>query len=170
MRRADLVADCARCDALCCTATSFDISEDFALAKPAGVACVHLRQDARCAIHGELAARGFAGCAIYDCHGAGPRVTRAFAGRRGAERERDAAFLVVRVVHELLWLLTEAARLCPASSSELRAELAAEIAVLDAFADGAGCDDAALSRHERRARALLRRVGAALGGRHRPLL
>lgn len=112
MRRPDLVADCASCAAICCTATAFDACEDFAFDKPVGVACSHLRRDGRCAIHDELAVRGFAGCAVYDCYGAGPRITRAFAGVRGGDRRRDAAFLILRVVHELLWLLTEAARMC----------------------------------------------------------
>lgn len=166
MRRPDLVADCASCAAICCTATSFAASEDFAFDKPAGVACGHLRRDGRCAIHDELAVRGCAGCAVYDCYGAGPRVTRAFAGVRGADRRRDAAFLALRVVHELLWLLTEAVKLCPPSAPQLREQLAAQIAELDAI--GCSCDalsDANLARLDRATRAVLRRVGNALGER-----
>ena len=166
MRRPDLVADCASCAAICCTALAFDASEEFAFAKPAGAACGHLRRDGRCAIHAELAGRGFTGCAVYDCHGAGPRVTRAFAGVGGADRQRDAAFLSLRVVHELLWLLTEAARLCPTSAPELRGQLAEQIRVLDAIDCGAdGQVDADLAELDRSTRALLRRVGSALGGR-----
>ena len=170
MRRPDLVADCASCAAICCTATSFDASEDFACAKPAGVRCANLTRDGRCEIHGELAARGFAGCAIYDCHGAGPRVTRAFAGRgdAAAGAERDAAFLVLRVVHELVWLLDEAARLCP-PSSEIAAEVATALAALEALAAGpiAALVALDLAAHEAAARGVLRRVGRALGGRRR---
>jgi hypothetical protein len=166
MRRPDLVADCASCAAICCTATSFAACEDFAFDKPAGVACGHLRRDGRCAIHDELAVRGFAGCAVYDCYGAGPRVTRAFAGVRGDKRRRDAAFLALRVVHELLWLLTEAAKLCPASPPELREQLAAQIEALDAIA----CTPDALveldlARLDRSTRILLTCVGGAVGGR-----
>lgn len=167
MRRLDLVADCASCAAICCTATAFDASEDFACDKPAGVRCGNLRRDGRCAIHGELAARGFAGCAIYDCHGAGPRVTRAFAGRGDeAAAERDAAFLVLRVVHELVWLLDEAARLCPAESA-VAGEVASQLAALEAIAAGPVARLAAVdvAAHEASARAVLRRVGSALGGR-----
>jgi hypothetical protein len=168
MRRLDLVADCASCAAICCTATSFEASEDFACAKPAGVRCANLTRRGRCAIHGELAARGFAGCAIYDCYGAGPRVTRAFAERLPGEvdRERDAAFLALRVIHELMWLLDEAARLCPASS-ELARDLAAQLAALEAIADGPAAALATLdvATHEAAARVVLRRVGSALGGR-----
>jgi len=185
MRRPDLVADCASCAAICCTATSFEVSEDFACAKPAGVRCRNLTRAGRCAIHSELAVRGFAGCAIYDCYGAGPRVTRAFAerltgegghdgdggngrdGRDGrAEPDRDAAFLVLRVVHELMWLLDEAARLCPASS-ELAGDLAAQLAALQAISDGPVAALMALdvAAQEAAARAVLRRVGSTLGGR-----
>jgi len=70
-------------------------------------------------------------------------------------------------VHELLWLLTEAAKLRPSSQLELCAQLALEIEVLDAIA----CEpvsallDIDLDSHDSAARALLRRVGDALGGR-----
>ena len=165
MRRPDLVADCASCAAICCIATSFDASEDFAFAKPAGVACANLTRDCRCAIHDELAVHGFAGCAVYDCHGAGPRVTRAFAGVADRGQPRDAAFRILRVVHELLWLLTEAVKLGP--PGELAAQLAAEIAGLDAIAGGPihALVDVDLRAVDAAARALLRRVGTALGGR-----
>lgn len=168
MRRPDLVPDCGRCAAICCVATAFDASEDFALDKPAGVACENLT-GCRCAIHDELAVRGFRGCAAYDCYGAGPAITRAFAGAAGADRRRDAAFLVLRSLHELLWMLTEAAKLCPASHSELGAALAAQIAALDAIANGPARALPALDLqvHEAASHALLRRVGTALGGRRR---
>lgn len=159
MRRPDLVSDCASCAALCCVATAFDASEDFAIDKPAGEVCPHLGDDCRCTIHGELAARGFTGCAIYDCHGAGPRVTRALAA--ASPRERDAAFLAMRVVHELVWLSSEAAKLCP--HDDLRTELEHEIASLDAI-EPARAHDEDLAAHSRAVHALLRRVGDALLG------
>jgi hypothetical protein len=169
MPRPDLVPDCASCAALCCVATTFDASEDFAFAKPAGVRCRKLRADNRCTIHAQLLERGFSGCAVYDCHGAGPRVTRAFAREGGSERERNEAFLISRVVHELLWLLTEACKLCPPAQAELAAELAREIDALDALATQSPCalTERAVARHDLSARGLLRRVGAALGGRRR---
>lgn len=169
MSRSDLVADCTRCAAVCCVATSFDASDDFAFAKAAGERCHHLRRDGRCAIHHELAARGCAGCAVYDCHGAGPRVTRAFAGIPDAASARDHAFLVVRVIHELLWFLTEAAARCPPTHVDLGAELAREIAALDTLAasPAATLHELDLRPHHDVSRALLRRVGEALGGRRR---
>jgi hypothetical protein len=169
MRRPDLAPDCGSCAALCCVATSFDASEDFAFAKPAGAACRYLTGDCRCAVHSELVARGLRGCAAYDCYGAGQRATRAFAGGCGREREceRDVGFAILRDVHELLWLLTEAAKLCAVVDGALAAELASEVAALDALAGGAiaALITADLTPRRERARGLLLRVGRVLGGR-----
>lgn len=157
---------------MCCVAPAFEVSEDFAVDKEAGVPCRHLGRDCRCAIHDELVVRGFLGCSVYDCYGAGPRVTRLFEGAAGSEEQRDEAFLILRVVHEMLWLLTEAAKLCSAVNDELGAEIRAEVAVLDMIAqvpppalfdiDMHGCRD--------RAHRLLWRTGEAVGGRSRRAL
>jgi hypothetical protein len=167
MRRPDLIADCERCAALCCTATSFDQSEDFAIDKAAGVTCPHVTIDYRCAIHADRVKRGFPGCLNYDCYGAGPRVTQAYAHAPQRSRERDDVFRFLRDVHELLWQLTEAAKLCPTSEADLTTELAREIEALDAIARDPGRALLAidLDPSELAVRALLRRVGAALGGR-----
>lgn len=167
MRRADLVADCASCAGVCCVAGSFEASEDFAIDKAAGIACQHLTEERRCAIHAERARRGYPGCTVFDCYGAGPRVTRAFAEGRGSERQRDAVFLVSRELHELLWLLTESAKICPDTEAELACRLTLQIGALDALASGPvlalselDVDPIALA-----SRLLLREVGQALGGR-----
>ncbi|HET6315957.1 MAG TPA: pentapeptide repeat-containing protein [Chloroflexota bacterium] len=127
-----LQADCANCVALCCVALAFTISGDFAINKPAGVPCPHLQNDFRCGIHAQLRQRGFKGCAVYDCFGAGQRVSQVtFAGvdwRQQAHLAAPmfAAFGVMRQLHELLWHLTEALRL-PAAypiHPELRTALA----------------------------------------------
>jgi hypothetical protein len=162
-----LVADCARCAALCCVWSTFDASDDFAFSKPAGVACPNLRRDCRCAVHDELAIRGLGGCAAYDCHGAGPRATRLFAGAELTDRERHDVFAVLRDAHELLWLLGGAARLCPPSHGDLQAELVRAVEAVDAVAAGtvAALLDADLRPHRAEARQLLRRLRDALGGR-----
>ena len=167
MRRPDLVSDCGSCAALCCVATSFDASDDFAFDKSAGIACRHLRSDCRCAIHDDLVKRGFPGCAAYDCYGAGQRVTRAFASGRVDLGARDEVFLILRDVHELLWLLTEAAKLCPPSHAELGRELGRTIDALDAIARRPPSElpEIDLRPHRDAAGVLLRRVGGALGGR-----
>jgi hypothetical protein len=166
MRRPDLVPDCGSCDAICCVATSFDASEDFAISKAAGLACPNVTTTHQCAIHGALTERGFSGCSVYECYGAGPRITKRFAGR-SSQRQRDDAFLVMRVVHELLWQLTEAAKLCPVSRDDLASELSREIAALDVIAQAPTPALLAtdLRPHEKSARAALRRIGEALGGR-----
>jgi hypothetical protein len=163
MRRADLIADCGSCAALCCVATSFEASDDFAFDKPAGVRCRHLTRADRCGVYARRDALGCSGCAGYDCYGAGQRVTRAYP----SEHERNAAFLIARVIHELLWLLTEAQKLCPRSQPELFAELTREIATLDVVVASPGSALLAVDSrplHDR-AHTLLRRVGSAVGGR-----
>jgi hypothetical protein len=168
VRRGDLVPDCASCAAICCIAPAFDASADFAFDKPAGLACRHLLSDRRCSIHEELIERGFRGCAAYDCYGAGQRATRAFPGADDAER-RHEAFRALRAVHELLWLLTEAAKLCPPSQAALAARLSAEIHTLDAIASGPPPSFFEIDLGPRRlaAQELLRLTGHALGGRER---
>jgi hypothetical protein len=108
----ELRANCARCVGLCCVAPAFARSADFAVDKPAGTPCTHLQPDFRCGIHTELRTRGFPGCTVFDCLGAGQRVTRAFAGRDwrtpDVAEPMFAAFALARQVHELLWYLDEA--------------------------------------------------------------
>ncbi|MFJ4466552.1 pentapeptide repeat-containing protein [Streptomyces sp. NPDC089424] len=114
----DLRGDCANCFGLCCVALPFTASADFAFDKAAGKPCSHLRGDHRCGIHTELRQKGFTGCTVYDCFGAGQRVSQVtFAGQdwRTASREHARlmaeVFPVVRQLHELLRYLTEALEL-----------------------------------------------------------
>ncbi|MEU1161188.1 pentapeptide repeat-containing protein [Streptomyces sp. NPDC005921] len=113
--RARLRGDCARCFGLCCVALPFTASADFAVSKPAGQPCRNLGGDHRCGIHTELRQRGFGGCTVYDCFGAGQQVSQVtFGGRDWRTGSREDArrmfdvFPVVRQLHELLWYLTEA--------------------------------------------------------------
>jgi uncharacterized membrane protein len=69
--RATLRGDCERCVGLCCVASPFAASADFAIDKPAGAVCPNLEADFRCGIHARLRAEGFPGCTAYDCFGAG---------------------------------------------------------------------------------------------------
>ncbi|MEO6886315.1 MAG: pentapeptide repeat-containing protein, partial [Jatrophihabitantaceae bacterium] len=114
---AELHADCAQCFGLCCVAPSFAKSTDFALDKPAGVACPHLQPDSRCGIHTTLRADGFRGCTVFDCFGAGQQVSQViFGGRDWREHPESAramfdCFLVMRSLHELRWYLEQAQRL-----------------------------------------------------------
>ena len=113
-RRFRLRADCERCVGLCCVAPAFSASADFAIDKDAGQACPNLQSDFRCAIHTRLRQDGFPGCAVYDCFGAGQKVTQVTVGGHDWRRTPQIAaqsfevFAVMRQLHELLWYLTEA--------------------------------------------------------------
>jgi Pentapeptide repeats (8 copies) len=113
----ELRADCSRCVGLCCVAPAFARSAEFAVDKPAGTPCANLETDFRCGIHADLRDRGFAGCTVFDCLGAGQRVTADFAGRDWREPDvaepMFAAFAKARQVHELLWYLDEARERAP---------------------------------------------------------
>lgn len=125
--RRSLRADCASCFALCCVAPAFSASSDFAIDKGAGQACPNLRSDFRCGIHTGLRQQGFRGCTVYDCFGAGQKVSQiTFGGQDWRRAPRTAkrmfeVFPIMRDLHELLWYLTEALTLRPARS--LRGEL-----------------------------------------------
>jgi uncharacterized protein YjbI with pentapeptide repeats len=125
--RQRLRADCARCFALCCVAPAFSASADFAIGKRAGQPCPNLRSDFRCGIHRHLRERGFPGCAVYDCFGAGQQVAQVTFGGRDwrstpeIAAEMFAVFEIMRQLHELLWYLSEALALRKAR--ELHGEL-----------------------------------------------
>jgi uncharacterized protein YjbI with pentapeptide repeats len=115
-----LRADCENCFALCCVAPAFSVSADFAITKSAGQACPHLLSDFRCGIHTCLRQQGFRGCAVYDCFGAGQKVSQiTFGGQDWRQAPQTAkqmfeVFPIMRDLHELLWYLTEALTLQPA--------------------------------------------------------
>ncbi|RZU65594.1 pentapeptide repeat protein [Microterricola gilva] len=135
--RRSLRADCGNCFALCCTAFGFARSTDFAVDKAAGTPCLNLAADFSCTIHDRLRPRGFRGCTVFDCFGAGQHVSQQlFAGRNWREQpeakeEMFAAFAVSRQLHEALWHLAEAER------RTLDPDLAAQAGRLRAAIDGA---------------------------------
>ncbi|MFD9392752.1 pentapeptide repeat-containing protein [Streptomyces sp. NPDC060000] len=113
--RTGLRGDCGNCFGLCCVALPFARSADFAIDKPAGRACPNLGEDHRCGIHARLRQSGFTGCTVYDCFGAGQKVSQLTFGGRDPRtappeeaRRMNEVFPVVRQLHELLWYLTEA--------------------------------------------------------------
>lgn len=122
----ELRADCARCVGLCCVALTMTASADFAIDKPAGEPCPNLKHDFRCGIHARLRDGGFPGCTVYDCFGAGQKVTQVTFGGRDWRQAADSGaqmfevFSVVRLLHELLWYLTEALELAPSLRGALR--------------------------------------------------
>ncbi|MEY9964379.1 uncharacterized protein YjbI with pentapeptide repeats [Streptacidiphilus sp. MAP12-16] len=116
----DLRADCGNCFALCCVVPAFAASADFAISKSAGHACPNLQTDFRCGIHTGLRQQGFKGCTVYDCFGAGQKVSQVtFGGQDWRQAPHTArqmfdVFPVMRQLQELLWYLTEALALDPA--------------------------------------------------------
>ena len=159
-----LRADCGRCFGLCCVAPAFSVSADFAIDKPAGHPCPHLRADFRCGIHQDLRRQGFPGCAAYDCFGAGQQVSQiTFGGRDWREDPRTAAqmyqvFLIMRQLHELLWYLAAALAPQPARTvhDELRHALEATRALTRSQADA--LLDLDIDAHRRHVNALLQRA------------
>ena len=144
--RSELRAHCADCAGLCCVVPAFVASADFAIDKPAGVPCPNLAtEDFGCTIHDQLRERGFPGCTVYDCFGAGQRVVQEhFGGRewRASPELRAAMFATFEVVerlHELLWYLAEATDRAP--TGPVHDELAGlRAAVESAAADPADVD------------------------------
>jgi hypothetical protein len=74
--RVSLKADCSKCFGLCCTALNVVASSDFAINKPAGTPCLNLQKDFGCKIHRNLRDKGFKGCTVFDCLGAGQKVSQ----------------------------------------------------------------------------------------------
>ena len=119
--RSRLRAVCSRCVGLCCVALAFARSADFAFDKAAGDPCVNLDDGYRCRIHPELRDRGFKGCTVFDCFGAGQHTTQGtFDGATWHDEEvradMFAVFPIMRQLHELLWYLEDALALAPAAS------------------------------------------------------
>lgn len=112
--RPGLQADCGSCFGLCCVALPFAASADFAIDKEAGQPCPNLRADFSCGTHSRLRQQGFPGCTVFDCFGAGQKVSQVtFGGQDWRQAPHSArqmfdVFPVMRQLHELLWYLTEA--------------------------------------------------------------
>lgn len=121
-------------------APPFARSADFALDKPAGAPCPKLGADHRCSVHAALRAQGFAGCAVFDCFGAGQRLTQqTLPGgdwrRGGREAEQIfSSFHILYSLHALLWHL-DCARQRPVGAA-LAASLEQRFAQIDALAAG----------------------------------
>jgi uncharacterized protein YjbI with pentapeptide repeats len=135
--RDGLRADCGSCFGLCCVALAFTRSADFAADKAAGTPCGHLGADHRCRIHAGLRGAGYRGCTVYDCFGAGQKLSQlTFGGQdwRGAPDGGAAMFAalpLMRQLHELLAYLTDV--LERPAARPLHGPAAAELARIDAL-------------------------------------
>ncbi|PLS03097.1 pentapeptide repeat-containing protein [Neobacillus cucumis] len=105
---------CEDCFGLCCVALPFAASADFAINKDGGTPCPNLQLDFRCGIHQKLRQKGFKGCTVYECFGAGQKVSQVtFNGKDWRQhphsaKEMFAVFPIIQQLHEMLWYLTEA--------------------------------------------------------------
>lgn len=108
-----LYTDCEQCFGLCCVALPYGKSSDFAFDKASGTPCPNLRSDNRCGIHTQLRQKGFKGCTVYDCFGAGQKLSQVtYAGRDWRDHPESAAEMfdclpVMRQLHELLSYMNE---------------------------------------------------------------
>ena len=107
-------ADCENCFGLCCVALPYAKSADFALDKDGGTACSNLQSDYRCGIHNNLRQKGFRGCAVYECFGAGQKVSQdTYDGNDWRDypelaKEMFKVFPIMQQLHEMLYYLNEA--------------------------------------------------------------
>ncbi|MCR8643254.1 pentapeptide repeat-containing protein [Paenibacillus sp. N1-5-1-14] len=120
--RNSLQADCEQCFGLCCTALPFAASVDFAIDKPAGTPCSNLQDNFRCGVHTKLRQIGFRGCTVYDCFGAGQKLSQITFKEKNWRTNPDSAQLMFEVfptmwqLHELIWYVTEASSLAATRS------------------------------------------------------
>jgi Pentapeptide repeats (8 copies) len=155
-------------------APAFARSADFGIDKPAGTPCPNLRDDFRCGIHAELRERGFPGCEVFDCFGAGQQLTQVtFGGRTWREDPALAAaqfavLPVLRQLHEILWYLADALSF-PAAVG-LRDEVLTSHARTEALAAGTEPELRALdmTAHRREVGELLGRVSDVVRGQGAP--
>ena len=109
-----LSADCANCFGLCCVALPYAKSTDFAFDKDGGVPCKNLMEDYRCHIHKDLRAKGLRGCTVYECFGAGQKVSQStFKGmdwRSNSELAQKMfnVFPIMQQLFEMLSYINEA--------------------------------------------------------------
>ncbi|MGX6444851.1 pentapeptide repeat-containing protein [Neobacillus sp. K501] len=109
-----LKADCESCFGLCCVALPYAKSADFAFDKDGGTPCSNLQADYRCGIHSNLRNKGFRGCTVYECFGAGQKVSQfTYEGNDWRENPKSAkemfeVFPIMQQLHEMLYYLNEA--------------------------------------------------------------
>jgi hypothetical protein len=85
--------------------------------KAAGTPCSNLQADYRCGIHRDLRNKGFRGCTVYDCFGAGQKISQYTYGGKDWRQDPDTAkemfdvLPVMQQLYEMLAYLSEALRL-----------------------------------------------------------
>ena len=117
----ELASDCASCSGLCCVALQFNEGSGFARSKKIGEACINLAADDGCQIHDRLRESGWSGCTVFECYGAGQRMTAAAGSWRDSAHPGHlfATFSALQALHEMLFLL-ERAPVTPSTDDERR--------------------------------------------------
>ncbi|MBA3782373.1 MAG: pentapeptide repeat-containing protein [Nocardioides sp.] len=118
MTQLELASDCSRCFGLCCVLLPFRAESGFGDDKQSGTPCGHLGADDGCGIHDDLRDRGWPGCTVFECFGAGQQVSQVtYAGTSWRESdnlgEMAAVLSAMRQLHEMLVHLTEVGRTSP---------------------------------------------------------
>ncbi len=119
--------DCENCFGLCCVALPFGKSSEFAEDKEGGKPCRNLRGDYRCGIHDKLRTKGFKGCTVFECFGAGQKVSQftfkgvSWQGKEAVAKDMFKVFPIMQQLHEMLYYLEEALQLH--ATKEIRQEL-----------------------------------------------
>lgn len=112
--RSSLSADCENCFGLCCVALPYAKSADFAFDKDGGTPCRNLQSDYRCSIHKDLRSQSFKGCTVYECFGAGQKVSQVtYKGNDWRDnptlsKKMFDVFPIMQQLHEMLYYLNEA--------------------------------------------------------------
>ena len=132
--RESLTADCSKCFGLCCTALNIVASSDFPINKPAGTPCVNLQSDYGCQIHSDLREKGFKGCTVFDCLGAGQVVSQVtFKGQswRDSPDIADRMFRVFPIMEQIYEMIAYTAEaLSYDIPQDLNDKLSVELKVL----------------------------------------
>ncbi|GAA0371254.1 pentapeptide repeat-containing protein [Bacillus horti] len=117
LKNSGLLADCEQCFGLCCVALPYAKSADFASNKDGGTPCSNLTGDYRCGIHSGLREKGFRGCTVYECYGAGQKVSQITYAQKSWKvdsvhaKEMFELFPIMQQLHEMMYYLHEALEL-----------------------------------------------------------
>ncbi|WP_339327791.1 pentapeptide repeat-containing protein [Bacillus altitudinis] len=112
--RESLTADCTKCFGLCCTALNIVASSHFPINKPAGTPCMNLQSNYSCQIHSQSRDKGFKGCTVFDCLGAGQVVSRVTLNGQSWRENPDIGkkmfqvFPIMVQIHEMIAYVAEA--------------------------------------------------------------
>ncbi|MEN0644633.1 pentapeptide repeat-containing protein [Alkalicoccobacillus gibsonii] len=112
MTTTELTSDCSQCFGLCCVALPYIQSTDFAKDKAGGTPCHNLNDHFMCAIHSNLREEGYKGCTVYECFGAGQKVSqtiyKSVSWHEKSSEEMFEVFPIIQQLHEMLAYLDEA--------------------------------------------------------------